>query len=137
MGRRADATSGAGSTAGFPNSPDAAAWAEQWAEITAVARECGRDPAGLTGAMYLTLSLDADAALADVRLNALPERYYNRPAAELRTWQACFAGPETGAGEWLAGYTAAGARHLVLRFVGEHERHLETLADIRATIDTR
>jgi len=119
----------------FPNSPDAAAWAEQWAEITAVARECGRDPSGLAGAMYLTLSLDADAALADARLNAFLEHYYNRPAAELRSWQACYAGPDAGAAEWLAGYMAAGAHHLVLRFVGEHERHLEALASIRLTID--
>ena len=118
----------------FPNSPDAAAWVEQWAEIATVARECGRDPAGLAGAMYLTLSLEADAARADARLNAFLERYYNRPAAELRTWQACYAGSEAGAAEWLAGYAAAGAHHLVLRFVGEHERHLEALAGIRDTI---
>jgi hypothetical protein len=64
------------------------------------------------------------------------ERYYNRPAAELRSWQACYAGPQAGGAEWLASYIAAGAHHLVLRFVGEHERHLETLASIRTTIDT-
>ena len=85
--------------------------------------------------MYLTVSLDADAGRADERLNAFLERYYNRLAAELRTWQACYAGAEAGAAEWLAGYGAAGVNHLVLRFVGEHERHLETLAGIRATID--
>jgi alkanesulfonate monooxygenase SsuD/methylene tetrahydromethanopterin reductase-like flavin-dependent oxidoreductase (luciferase family) len=118
----------------FPNSPDAVAWAEQWAEIAAVASECGRDPAGLAGAMYLTLSLHTDAARAEARLNAFLERYYNRPAAELRTWQACYAGPKAGAAEWLAGYTAAGAHHLVLRFVGEHERHLETIARIRGAL---
>ena len=118
----------------FPNSPDATAWAEQWAEIAAVARDSGRDPVGLAGAMYLTLSIDEDAARADARLNAFLERYYNRPAAELRTWQACYAGPQTAAGEWLAGYAAAGAGHLVLRFVGEQERHLEAPAKIRAAI---
>ncbi len=118
----------------FPNSPDAATWAEQWAEIAAIARAHGRAPAALTGAIYLTLSVEADAARAEARLNAFLEQYYNRPAAELRSWQACFAGSETAAADWLAGYAAAGAGHLVLRFVGEHERHLETIAGVQARL---
>ena len=34
----------------------------QWAEVHAIARAAGRDPDAMTGAMYLTLALDEDAA---------------------------------------------------------------------------
>ena len=51
-----------------------------------------------------------------------------QPAPVLRRRQACYAGPPAGLGEWLDGYARAGASHLVLRFAGEHERHLATVA---------
>jgi len=35
---------------------------------------------------------------------------------------------------WLQGYVNAGCTHLVLRFAGEHERHLETVAKLRDKI---
>ena len=45
----------------LPNDPDAASWGRKWAEVQAHARAAGRDPATLTGAMYLTLAIDEDA----------------------------------------------------------------------------
>ena len=57
-----------------------------------------------------------------------------QPAAVLRRRQAVYSGPAAGAAEWLAGYARAGATDLVLRFAGEHERHLETLAKVRASL---
>ncbi len=39
----------------FPNTPDAATFARQWAEVKDIAAAAGRDPAALSGAMYLTL----------------------------------------------------------------------------------
>jgi hypothetical protein len=36
--------------------------------------------------------------------------------------------------EWLQGYVSGGAQHLVLRFAGDHERHLEMLAKSRAKL---
>ncbi len=115
----------------FPNAPDPAVWAEQWAEIRAVARDAGRDPAGLTGAMYLTLSVDERAQRAEERLDGFVAAYYGQPAPVARARQACYAGSAAGAAEWLAGYARAGAEHLVLRFAGEHERCLEAIAAIR------
>ena len=64
-------------------------------------REHGRDPAIVSGAMYLTVSLDDDAAKADDRLNHFLARYYDQPAAATRRRQACYAGPAAGLGEWL------------------------------------
>jgi alkanesulfonate monooxygenase SsuD/methylene tetrahydromethanopterin reductase-like flavin-dependent oxidoreductase (luciferase family) len=118
----------------LPNAPDAAQWRQQWAEVQAHARNAGRDPARLTGSMYLTLAIDEDAARANQRLDAYVEQYYHQPAAVIRKRQAAYAGGVEGAAEWLAGYAAAGAGHLVLRFAGEHDRHLELLAVIKAKL---
>ena len=63
----------------FPNSPSVEEYPVQWAEVQAAARAAGRDPAALTGAMYLTLAIDDDAARADARLNAYLEQYYGMP----------------------------------------------------------
>jgi alkanesulfonate monooxygenase SsuD/methylene tetrahydromethanopterin reductase-like flavin-dependent oxidoreductase (luciferase family) len=111
----------------LPITPNPEAWAEQWAEVASIAREAGRDPANLTGSMYLTLSLDDNANRANERMNKFLEQYYNQPATVIRSWQANYAGPAEGATEWLAGYEKAGVHHVILRFVGDHERHLETL----------
>ena len=118
----------------FPIKPDAAAFATQWQEVQAIAQTAGRDPNALTGAMYLTLALDPDTARAEARLNAFLERYYGQPAEILRRRQASYAGPAEGVAAWLRGYADAGAGHLVLRFAGEHERHLEAVAVVRRTL---
>jgi alkanesulfonate monooxygenase SsuD/methylene tetrahydromethanopterin reductase-like flavin-dependent oxidoreductase (luciferase family) len=96
-----------------------------------VARENGRDPAQVDGAMYLTVSLDDDASKAGDRLNTFLERYYSQPAPILRRRQASYAGPAAGLSPWLGSYAEAGASHLILRFVGDHERHLTTVAKLR------
>jgi len=118
----------------FPNAPGAGAFGEQWREVGAIARAAGRDPAGLSAAMYLTLTIDEDAARADARMDAFLEGYYGAPAAVLRQRQAVYSGPADGVGAWLEGYARAGATDLVLRFAGEHERHLEALARVREVL---
>jgi alkanesulfonate monooxygenase SsuD/methylene tetrahydromethanopterin reductase-like flavin-dependent oxidoreductase (luciferase family) len=118
----------------FPIAPDAATFARQWAEVKTIAQTAGRDATALTGAMYLTLAVDDDAAHAEARLNAFLERYYDQPAPVLRRRQATYAGPAAGVAAWLDGYAKAGASHLVLRFAGDHERHLETLARIKISL---
>ena len=118
----------------FPNSPDPGRWRQQWAEIHQIAREAGRDPAKLTGAVYLTMTIDDDKARAEARMDAFMQSYYGRPAAEMRARQATYAGPAAGAAEWLSSWTRAGASHLVLRFAGEAERHLEAIAKLRPQI---
>jgi alkanesulfonate monooxygenase SsuD/methylene tetrahydromethanopterin reductase-like flavin-dependent oxidoreductase (luciferase family) len=115
----------------FPNSPGVAEYAPQWADVKQAARAAGRDPDALTGAMYLTLAIDDDAARADTKLNAYLENYYGQPAGVIRQRQMSYAGPAAGAAAWLKSYADAGASHLVLRFAGDHERHLETAALMR------
>jgi len=118
----------------FPIAPDATTFARQWAEVQAIARARGRDPAQMTGAMYLTVALDDDAARAEVRLNGFLESYYGQPAPVTRRRQACYCGPAAGLGAWLAAYAEAGASHLVLRFAGGHEAHMDAVARQRAEL---
>jgi alkanesulfonate monooxygenase SsuD/methylene tetrahydromethanopterin reductase-like flavin-dependent oxidoreductase (luciferase family) len=103
-------------------------------EIHAIARDAGRDPASLTGAVYLTLAIDDNTAQAEDRMNAFMQNYYGRPAAEMRARQAAYAGPAEGAASWLSSWVRAGAGHLVLRFAGDHPRHLDAIAKLRAGI---
>jgi hypothetical protein len=50
----------------------------------------------------------------------------------VRDRQECYAGPPSDLDAYLTGYARAGAAHLILRFAGEHEQHLETVAAVRA-----
>ena len=118
----------------FPNAPDAQGFAAQWAEVRSVARAAGRDADRITAAMYLTLTLDEDADRAAAQMDGFLEGYYGVPAAIVRQRQAVYAGPAGGVAGWLAGYARAGATDLVLRFAGEPERHLETVAKVRASL---
>ncbi|HVH74963.1 MAG TPA: LLM class flavin-dependent oxidoreductase [Stellaceae bacterium] len=118
----------------FPNGPDTAAYEKGWGQIRRMAEEAGRDSAAIAGAAYLTLSIDDGKARAEARLDAYLEHYYGQPSAVMRRRQAAYAGPPAGAALWLKAWVAAGASHLVLRFAGEHERHLETLARLRPEI---
>jgi probable F420-dependent oxidoreductase len=118
----------------FPNAPDAAGWGVQWREIKDIAREAGRDPAELTGAIYLTLTIDEDKNRAEQRMDGFMEHYYGQPSAVMRGRQANYAGPAAGAAEWLKGYVDEGTSHLVLRFAGDPERQMETIAHLRGEL---
>lgn len=117
----------------FPTGPDAKGWGVGWRKVQALAREAGRDPNALEPATYLTLAVDENTGRAEQRITDFLTAYYgNRDLTKQR--QACFAGPAAALGEWLDGYVREGARTLVLRFAGEHERQLETIAKVRETL---
>ena len=118
----------------FPTGPDAKGWGEQWRQVQAIAREAGRSPDAVTPAVYLTLAVDDDTAKAERRIDEFLSAYYGQRPDVLRKRQACFAGSAQGALEWINGYVREGAQHLVLRFAGEHERHLELFAQLRNSI---
>ena len=118
----------------FPNGPNPQEYAEIWARMVACARDAGRDPGELTGAVYLTLAIDDDAVRAGRRMDGFIESYYGQRPDLLRKRQPCYAGPLAGAADLMAAYQGAGVSHFVLRFAGEHERHLELLAGIAAQL---
>jgi alkanesulfonate monooxygenase SsuD/methylene tetrahydromethanopterin reductase-like flavin-dependent oxidoreductase (luciferase family) len=115
----------------FPSQPKPEEYAAQLAEVRSAARAAGRDPAAITAAMYVTLAIDDDPARADARMDDYLARYYGMPAAETRARERCFAGTEAAATAWIKSYADAGATHIMLRFAGDNERHLELAAKIR------
>jgi alkanesulfonate monooxygenase SsuD/methylene tetrahydromethanopterin reductase-like flavin-dependent oxidoreductase (luciferase family) len=118
----------------FAIEPDLVRWGEQWTEVRATVLQAGRDPGKFVAAVYVTLTIDEDAGRAEHRIDTFLENYYGQPAAVLRKRQACFGGPAAAAADYLKGYADAGASHLIVRFTGEHDRHLETLAELRADL---
>src|SRR5688572_2449802 len=115
----------------FPTGPDAKKWGEQWRQVQALAREAGRNPQDITPAIYLTLAIDENAEKANQKIDDFLSAYYGQRPNMLKQRQACFGGSASGAVEWLNGYVREGAQHLVLRFAGDHERNLETMAKLR------
>ncbi|WP_039804655.1 LLM class flavin-dependent oxidoreductase [Nocardia araoensis] len=84
----------------------------------------------VTPALYATLCIDEDPQRAHRRLRTSIERYYDAPVEFIASIQALFAGTARDAADWLHGYVAAGARHLVIRLATEdHDAGLEEFAD--------
>ena len=102
----------------FPTGPHVEFFAEQFPLIQAAARAAGRPADAVTGAAYVTLALDPDAAAAERRLHGFLETYYAAPARAIMARQATYAGPLEGCVEWLQRWIAAGCRHLMIRFAG-------------------
>lgn len=103
------------------------------ATVRAAAAEAGRDPAAVTGAVYVTLSLDDDVARAEAALESfLGEYYAPAPVAVMRKAQNCYAGPLAGVREYLDGFVQAGATQVCIRLCGDHERNLERVAEALA-----
>ncbi|PJK28197.1 LLM class flavin-dependent oxidoreductase [Minwuia thermotolerans] len=115
----------------FPIGPTPDVLAERWADVRGLAREAGRNPDDITFAVYLTLAIDEDPAAADRRIDAYLENYYGQPGPVMRRLQACFGGDAAGAADWLRSYADAGASHIVLRLVGDHECQMDQVAAIR------
>jgi len=118
----------------FPTGPTAVGWGEQWRSVRDAAREAGRNAEDVVGALYLTMVIDDDADKAQQQINAYLEEYYGVSAKILTKRQACYAGSAAGAAEWLQGYADAGATHLVLRFAGDHKKHIDAIAKIRSNL---
>jgi alkanesulfonate monooxygenase SsuD/methylene tetrahydromethanopterin reductase-like flavin-dependent oxidoreductase (luciferase family) len=118
----------------FPTGPDAKRWGEQWRQVQAVARDAGRKPDDVVPAIYLTVAVDDDAAKASQRIDEFLQAYYGRRPDLLKQHQACFSGSASAAAEWINGYVEQGARHIVLRFAGDHERHQDVFARVRESL---
>jgi alkanesulfonate monooxygenase SsuD/methylene tetrahydromethanopterin reductase-like flavin-dependent oxidoreductase (luciferase family) len=115
----------------FAIEPSLPRWSEQWAEVQQVVREAGRDVREFVAAIYVTLAIDEDASRANQRIDAFLESYYGQPAEVLRRRQAVYGGPPDAAAEFLNGFAKAGASHVIVRFAGDPDRQLETLAGMR------
>ena len=115
----------------FPTGPDPETFRRRWELVRETAQAAGRNPDAICPALYLTLCIDADATRADAQLNAYFRDYYGPSADALKVHQAYYAGPAAGVADWIRPFREAGAEHLILRFSGDHERHLEAIAALR------
>lgn len=115
----------------FPIRPSPGGYAEDWAQVKSMAYEAGRDPEALDGAMYMTVCMDKNATLAEARIDQFMEAYYPGRGEMMKSSQAWYAGPPAGVADWLVAYAEAGLTHFVIRFTGDHERHLDSVAVIR------
>lgn len=116
----------------FPSGPsDPAQYRENWKAVQGFADAAGRDPANITPALYLTVSIDPDQAKADAALDAYLAAYYNQPAERVRAQQAAFAGPTDAVVAWIGQFVEAGCRHLCIRPVGDTMEQMARVAELR------
>ena len=112
----------------FPIGPDAETFGQRRQLFIETARQAGRDPQQLTTALYLTLCVMDDGAAADAAIDAYLEQYYGVPADIMRRVQACKGGDLDDVLAFVRSYIDAGAEHLVLRLVGDHNATLRAVA---------
>ena len=94
----------------------------QWARITAMAREEGRDPARLASALYHNININDDRQAALEESKAFLDRYYsaNFSAAFVEGWTA--AGSARQCIAELKAYFDAGLGHIALRMTSWDQR---------------
>lgn len=80
--------------------------------------------------MYLTVAIAADEAVGDAMIGNYLRGYYGVPPQAMRTIQACYGGPLLGVVKFIRSYVEAGAQHIVVRVVGEHEATLQQFASV-------
>lgn len=112
----------------FPTGPDPETFAAHQQFFTATAVEAGRDAAALTSALYLTVAVMDDAAAADAAIDTYLQDYYGAPARVLRKRQSCIGGPLDDVLAFIRRYVEAGAEHIVLRLIGDHDRLMTKLS---------
>lgn len=115
----------------FPIGPDPLTFGERRRRFIDAARAAGRDPGALTTAMYLTVAVADDSVHAEAAIDSYLEGYYGAPAELLRRIQACRGGNLSEVLAFIRSYVEAGAEHLVIRIVGDHDETLRLLTTHR------
>ena len=95
---------------------------QQWARITTMAREEGRDPSRLGSALYHNININADRQAALEESKAFLDRYYsaNFSSAFVAGWTA--AGTPKQCIAELGAYFEAGLGHIALRLTSWDQR---------------
>ena len=115
----------------FPNHPDPKVIKGIWDNMQAVAKKAGRKKEAISCTAYLTLSIGDNVPKAQAKADEFMSAYYGLRPDVLKKMQACFAGTFEQAVEYLQSYLDAGASQLVLRFAGDHDRHLNIMSKVR------
>ncbi|MEU7424990.1 LLM class flavin-dependent oxidoreductase [Streptomyces sp. NPDC040750] len=99
----------------MPTSTTSQAYAKGWQRVGEAREAAGRPESDVTAAVYLSVAVDDSTEKAEETLRAYFRAYYGLDLPTMRTTQGIFGGTAEQVAEWLGGYIAAGARHLVLR----------------------
>ena len=110
----------------FPIGPDLNTFAQRQQELLSLR---GSEP--ITTAIYLTVAVMDDEALAEQAIDDYLQEYYGVPAAAMRRFQACCGGNLVTVTQFIRGFVEAGANHVVLRLVGDHNKTLQALSEIK------
>jgi alkanesulfonate monooxygenase SsuD/methylene tetrahydromethanopterin reductase-like flavin-dependent oxidoreductase (luciferase family) len=118
----------------FPISPDAESFAAGLAQVRIAATAAGRTSDDVTVAVYLNVTIDDDAVVALAEQRRYMEAYYGAPYEVLKKQQGCCAGAAESVREWIAGYVAAGAEHVIIRLTtpADHLSQLDRLHSLLA-----
>ncbi|CAL29843.1 MULTISPECIES: LLM class flavin-dependent oxidoreductase [Frankia] len=118
----------------LPYPPDRADYRSGLAQVRAAAADAGRGPNTITPALFASVLIADSVASGRDTLAAYSQANYGLGLRELEAIQAVITGPAAQVVARLAGYIAAGARHLVCRLgtvdLGAARDQLERLADI-------
>ena len=95
---------------------------QQWARITAMAREEGRDPARLGSALYHNININEERAKALEESKTFLDTYYTANFSAKFVEQWTVAGSPKQCIEELRAYFAAGVGHMALRLTSWDQR---------------
>ena len=113
----------------FPIGPDVETFAQRQQALLAY-----RGDRPIDTAIYLTVAAMADANAADQAIDDYLQEYYGVPAQAMRQFQACCGGDVDAVAEFIRSFVSAGANHVVLRLVGDHEATLQAISQIKESI---
>jgi alkanesulfonate monooxygenase SsuD/methylene tetrahydromethanopterin reductase-like flavin-dependent oxidoreductase (luciferase family) len=120
----------------FPIGPDPVTFGERRQRFVDAAVTAGRDPDEQTTAIYLTVAVMDDADEAEAAIDSYLEDYYGAPPEIMRRVQACKGGTLGQVLAFIRSYVDAGAEHVVIRAVGDHDQTLRLLATERHELES-
>ena len=122
----------------LPYPPDPADYAQGLTEVHRAATGAGRSAADVTAAVYVTVLVADDAEQGRIALDAFARTNYGMPLEQLSAIQALVTGSAKEVAAELRRYTAAGARHLVIRIgavgISAQTEQLEQIAEIATAL---
>jgi alkanesulfonate monooxygenase SsuD/methylene tetrahydromethanopterin reductase-like flavin-dependent oxidoreductase (luciferase family) len=81
-----------------------------------------------TASIYLTVCVAENEQTAEAQIDEYLAEYYGMPPRIMRSIQACCGGSLSKVTDFIGEFAQAGAQHIILRLVGNHESTLQQLA---------
>ena len=119
----------------FPIGPNVKAFRQGQALFERTVDSLGKKSDRMTSAIYLTCCVNDDPRKADDLINSYLSDYYNASAMVIRGFQACCGGTLDQVIEFIRSFKYAGARHVVLRLVGDHLLAMRAISNARKCLD--